>query len=214
MRTVWFHIAVTRLDSILECSVFICLSRQCGVLFITYKLITSNCWLDNKIIILRERGKQRLMFSEYQSMKYEYFSALVFSPLMSILPRNRFCLVTQRSFFLIVEERCVTRQKRLQWRLFCNKWIRENLRSHSATSAEPRKLLGNFKDRHIQRIVVVCWQVSEHSLWQTLTRLLHTIFDRKGTSFAYLLLHDKCYPFHLPNLELCIPFNSCKCTVF
>ena len=63
------------------------------------------------------------MFSEYQSMKYEYFSALVFSPLMSlmsILPRNRFCLVTQRSFFLIVEERCVTRQKRLQWRLFYN----------------------------------------------------------------------------------------------
>ena len=83
-------------------------------------------------------------------MKYEYFSALVFSPLMSILPRNRFCLVTQRSFFLIVEERCVTRQKRLQWRLFYNKWIRGNLRSHSATSAEPRKFLGNFKDRHIQ----------------------------------------------------------------
>ena len=171
MRTVWFHIAVTRLDSILECSVFICLSRQCGVLFITYKLITSNCWLDNKIIILRERGKQRLMFSEYQSMKYEYFSALVFSPLVSILPRNRFCLVTQRSFFLIVEERCVTRQKRLQWRLFYNKWIRGNLRSHSATSAEPRKLLGNFKDRHIQ------W------LWLCADKSVSILFDKPLPGF-------------------------------
>ena len=121
MRTLWFHIAVTRLGSILECSVFICLTRQCYVLFITYKLITSNCWLDNKIIILHERGKQRLMFAEYQSMKYEYFSRLVFNPLMSILPRKRFCLVKQRSFFLIVEERCVTRQKRLQGRLFKHK---------------------------------------------------------------------------------------------
>ena len=37
--------------------------------------------------------------------------------------------------------------------------------------------------------------------------------DRKGTPFAYLLYIDKWYPFHLPLLELCIPFNSCKCTV-
>ena len=100
MRTLWFHIAVTRLGSILECSVFICFTRQCGVLVITYKLITSNCWLDNKIIILRERGKQRLMFSKYQSMKYEYFSTPVYNPLLSSLPRNRFCLVTQRSSLL------------------------------------------------------------------------------------------------------------------
>ena len=25
---------------------------------------------------------------------------------------------------------------------------------------------------------------------------------------------DKCHPFHIPCLELCLPFNSCKCTVF
>ena len=25
---------------------------------------------------------------------------------------------------------------------------------------------------------------------------------------------DKWYPFHIPCLELCIPFNCCKCTVF
>ena len=39
------------------------------------------------------------------------------------------------------------------------------------------------------------------------------LFDRKGTPFAYLLFIDEWYPFHLPLLELGIPFNSCKCTV-
>ena len=41
----------------------------------------------------------------------------------------------------------------------------------------------------------------------------YTMFDRKGTpsySFCWQL-----YPFHMPIcLELCIPLNSCKCTVF
>ena len=37
--------------------------------------------------------------------------------------------------------------------------------------------------------------------------LLYTIFHEKGTPFVW-------YPFHIPCLELCIPFNCCKCTVF
>ena len=37
-------------------------------------------------------------------------------------------------------------------------------------------------------------------------------FHRKGTLFIYLLLTST--PFHLPCLELCNPFNCCKCTLF
>ena len=44
--------------------------------------------------------------------------------------------------------------------------------------------------------------------------LLYTIFDRKGTPFVYLPLTKGIYPFHMPSLERCIPFNCCKCTVF
>ena len=115
--------------------------------------------------------------------------------------------------------------------IFLNKWTRGNLRSHSATSAEPRRLLGNFKDRHIQWcgcVLTSQWafsltipsDVPRREGYATRSNplqpliLLHTIFDRKGPSLVHLLLHDKRYPFHLPNLELCIPFNSCKCTVF
>ena len=45
---------------------------------------------------------------------------------------------------------------------------------------------------------------------QPLTLLYNAIFQEKGTPFVYLLW----YPFHIPCLELCIPFNCCKCTVF
>ena len=38
--------------------------------------------------------------------------------------------------------------------------------------------------------------------------LLHTIFEGKDTPFV------SWYPFHIPSLELCFPFNCCKCTVF
>ena len=37
--------------------------------------------------------------------------------------------------------------------------------------------------------------------------LLHTIFAGKDTPFV------SWYPFHIPSLELCFPFNCCKCTV-
>ena len=37
--------------------------------------------------------------------------------------------------------------------------------------------------------------------------LLHTIFEGKDTPFV------SWYPFHIPSLELCFPFNCCKCTV-
>ena len=43
--------------------------------------------------------------------------------------------------------------------------------------------------------------------------LLDTIFHEKGTPFIYLLLTNSWYPFHIPHLELCIPFNCCKCIV-
>ena len=38
--------------------------------------------------------------------------------------------------------------------------------------------------------------------------LLHTIFEGKDTPFV------SWYPFHIPSLELCFPFNCCKWTVF
>ena len=44
-------------------------------------------------------------------------------------------------------------------------------------------------------------------------RTLYTIFHGKGIPFVHLLLIDKWYPFHIPCLELCIPFNCCNCTV-
>ena len=43
---------------------------------------------------------------------------------------------------------------------------------------------------------------------------LHTIFHEKGTLFVYLRLTNGIYSFQIPCLELCIPFNFCKCTVF
>ena len=43
--------------------------------------------------------------------------------------------------------------------------------------------------------------------------LLYTIFHEKGTSFVIPSI-DRWYPFHIPCLELCIPFNCCKCIVF
>ena len=42
---------------------------------------------------------------------------------------------------------------------------------------------------------------------QPLTLLYYT----KVPTVVYLLL-TKWYPFHLPDLELCIPLNCCKCT--
>ena len=38
--------------------------------------------------------------------------------------------------------------------------------------------------------------------------LLHTIFEGKDTPFV------SWYPFHIPSLEHCFPFNCCKCTLF
>ena len=38
--------------------------------------------------------------------------------------------------------------------------------------------------------------------------LLHTIFEGKDTPFV------SWYPFHIPSLEVCFPFDCCKCTVF
>ena len=38
--------------------------------------------------------------------------------------------------------------------------------------------------------------------------LLHTILEGKDAPFV------SWYPFHIPCLELCFPFNCCKCTVF
>ena len=43
--------------------------------------------------------------------------------------------------------------------------------------------------------------------------LTYAIFHEKGTPFVYLLL-KKWYPFHTSCLELCVPFNCCKCTFF
>ena len=43
--------------------------------------------------------------------------------------------------------------------------------------------------------------------------LFYAIFDRKGIPFVYLLL-TLWYPFLTPILELCIPFNYRKRTVF
>ena len=43
--------------------------------------------------------------------------------------------------------------------------------------------------------------------------LLYTIFHEKGTPFVYLF-RCKWFHLHIPCLELCIPFDCCKCTVF
>ena len=43
--------------------------------------------------------------------------------------------------------------------------------------------------------------------------LIYIPFSRKRYSFVYLLLTNGT-PFTYPCLELCIPFNCCKCTVF
>ena len=37
--------------------------------------------------------------------------------------------------------------------------------------------------------------------------LLHTIFEGSTPLVSW-------YPFHIPSLELCFPFNCCKCIVF
>ena len=43
---------------------------------------------------------------------------------------------------------------------------------------------------------------------------LCTIFDNKGATFKLKTFIDKCCSFHKPSLELCVPFNCCKCAVF
>ena len=42
--------------------------------------------------------------------------------------------------------------------------------------------------------------------------LLYIIFHQQAAPFVHLLLIDKWDPFHIPCIELCIPFNCCKCT--
>ena len=44
--------------------------------------------------------------------------------------------------------------------------------------------------------------------------LLPTIFDKKRTPPFHIPYNDKWYSFHIPSLQLCIPFNSCKGNVF
>ena len=44
--------------------------------------------------------------------------------------------------------------------------------------------------------------------------LLYTIFHEKGTPLVYLLLTNGTPFTHLVFIELCIPFNCCKCIVF
>ena len=39
-------------------------------------------------------------------------------------------------------------------------------------------------------------------------------FSRKRYPFRIPSISDKWCPFHIPCLELCIPFDCCKCTVF
>ena len=43
--------------------------------------------------------------------------------------------------------------------------------------------------------------------------LLHTIFDSKRSPFRIPPI-DQWDPFHIPSIELCIPFNCCKWAVF
>ena len=43
--------------------------------------------------------------------------------------------------------------------------------------------------------------------------LLYTILDRKIPPIKWHCI-DKWYPFHILSLELCSPFNCCKCTIF
>ena len=42
--------------------------------------------------------------------------------------------------------------------------------------------------------------------------LIYTIFDRKGISFIPSI--HKWYPFHIPCLELCIPFTTVNALFF
>ena len=42
---------------------------------------------------------------------------------------------------------------------------------------------------------------------------VYTIFSRKRYPFCIPSI-DQWYSFHIPCLELCIPFNCCKCNVF
>ena len=45
--------------------------------------------------------------------------------------------------------------------------------------------------------------------------LLYTNFDGKGTPFGFCLpAIEKWYLFHMPSLELCNPFDCCKCNAF
>ena len=43
---------------------------------------------------------------------------------------------------------------------------------------------------------------------------METLLLNRLLTFTYLLLTDHWYPFHIPSLELCIPFNCCEYTVF
>ena len=45
-----------------------------------------------------------------------------------------------------------------------------------------------------------------------LLTLLYTIFSRERNPFRIPFI-DKWYRFHIPCLELCISFDSCKCTI-
>ena len=45
--------------------------------------------------------------------------------------------------------------------------------------------------------------------------LLYTNFDGKGTPFGFCIPpFEKWYLSHIPSLELCNPFDCCKCNVF
>ena len=44
--------------------------------------------------------------------------------------------------------------------------------------------------------------------------LLYTIFHEKGTPFRKSSITEKWFPFHIPYLELRIPFDCFKCIFF
>jgi len=110
----------------------------------------------------------------------------------------------------------------LLWNNICNK-LAENLclftwrsRTKSWWTERRQIYIGNwFKKKNAWVYILVtrggnsaeCYMGRLCSKVQPLT-LSYTVFDLKGTLFIYLLLTNGP-PYHIPSLELCIPFNCC-----
>ena len=43
---------------------------------------------------------------------------------------------------------------------------------------------------------------------------IYYLWQKSSSFYVPVPFIDKWYPFHIPNLEHCTPFNCCKCTVF